>query len=164
METKQSVSEILANIRQNWPEWDTPETAVMLGIIRLNDLVKERNIRILNGFGLTQAGFEALVTLRAQPKPRRMTPTDLYQAILITSGGMTKVLKQLEEEGDIVREDHSSDKRSRYVRLTPAGEKRAEAVMMAVSEDEKRALHDALSDQQIAQLGKVLLRTLEKLE
>jgi len=102
--------------------------------------------------------------LRAQPKPRRMTPTDLYQAILITSGGMTKVLKQLEEEGDIVREDHSSDKRSRYVRLTPAGEKRAEAVMMAVSEDEKRALHDALSDQQIAQLGKVLLRTLEKLE
>jgi DNA-binding MarR family transcriptional regulator len=164
MADKLTISEILGQIRENWPEMDTPETAVMLSVFRLNDLVIESSSQVLAEFGLSQSAFEALVTLRAQPAPRRMTPTELYRAVLVTSGGMTKVLKQLEAEGCVRREDNPDDQRSRFVCLTRAGEVRAEEAMRAVAEDDRRLLGASLSEQQIAQLGKVLLRTVGKLE
>jgi DNA-binding MarR family transcriptional regulator len=62
------------------------------------------------------------------------------------------------------REDNPDDQRSRFVCLTRAGEVRAEEAMRAVAEDDRRLLGASLSEQQIAQLGKVLLRTVGKLE
>ncbi|MDA7965435.1 MarR family transcriptional regulator [Ruegeria sp.] len=151
-------------IRQNWPEAETPETTAMLGIIRLRDIVMDATRQLAADFGLTQAGFEVLTTLRAQPEPRRLTPTELYRAVLITSGGMTKVLKQLESEGLITREDDPNDLRSRAVVLTEAGARQAEAAMAAVNEQDKRLLGGALSDDQINRLVTVLLQTARRVE
>ncbi len=50
-----------------------------------------------------------------------MSPNDLYRSLLMTSGGMTKILKNLEAENSIKRMDHHSDKRSKMVRLTQEG-------------------------------------------
>ena len=93
-----------------------------------------------------------------------MTPTELYGAVLITSGGMTKVLKQLEADGSVERSDNPKDQRSRFVRLTAAGAERAEAVMAAVAEHDRMTLSRAMSEDQIGQLGDVLLGALRRLE
>jgi DNA-binding MarR family transcriptional regulator len=82
----------------------------------------------------------------------------------MSSGGMTKVLKQLEADGLVDRIDNPEDQRSRFVRLTPAGKILAEQVMEAVAGHDRELLTGSLSDQQIEQLGKVLLKTLSKLE
>lgn len=164
MTQKQPLTKILEDYRENWPEFVRPETQVMLGVIRLNDLVNEQSKPLIAEFGLTPASFEALMTLRGQPEPWQMTPTDLFRAILISSGGMTKVLHQLESDGLIARVDNPHDQRSRFVRLTPAGKDRAEASMEAVAQQDKEVLEQALSEQQIGQLAKVLMRTIDKLE
>lgn len=164
MVEKQPLAEIFEDYQQNWPEFDRPETRVMLGVIRLNDLVFESSKTLVAEFGLTMSGFETLMTLRGQPVPRQMTPTALFQAILITSGGMTKVLGQLEKDGLIARIDNPKDRRSRFVRLTPKGKQKAEASMQALADHDRTLLEQALSEQQIAQLAKVLMRTVDKLE
>lgn len=163
-ENKHSIARVLARLQENWPEASTTETEVMLALIRLNDIVIESTKHLVAGFGLTPAGFEVLMTLRAQPAPRCMTPTELYRAILITSGGMTKVLKQLEEDGLILRLDNAGDARSRLVQLTEAGAGRAEAVMRAVGAHDKAILSRALSKDQVGQLARMLLGTLDKME
>ncbi|SHJ55851.1 DNA-binding transcriptional regulator, MarR family [Shimia gijangensis] len=164
MTSKQPLAKILQDYQQNWPDFDRPETRVMLGVIRLNDLVFESSKALIAEFGLTMAAFEALMTLRGQPEPWQMTPTALLQAILITSGGLTKVLGQLEQDGLIQRIDNPDDQRSRFVRLTPKGKTRAEASMQALATHDKDLLEQALNEQQITQLSKVLMRTVDKLE
>lgn len=164
MTEKQTLQDTLEEYRANWPEFDRPETRVMLGLIRLNDLVLDSTRAEIAKHGLTMAGFEALMTLRSQPEPWQMTPTALFRAILITSGGMTKVLKQLEQSGYVQRADNPGDQRSRFVRLTQKGKVFAEVVMEEVAEHDRRILQDALNEQQINQLAKVLLRTVDKIE
>ncbi len=164
MTKKRRLAQILDDYEKHWPEFDGPETRVMLGVIRLNELVFESSKALIAGHGLTMAGFEALMTLRSQPAPRQMTPTALLQAILITSGGMTKVLGQLEDAGLVARIDNPDDLRSRFVRLTPKGKTLAETSMQALAEHDRTLLEQALSEQQIQQLAKVLLRTVDKLE
>jgi DNA-binding MarR family transcriptional regulator len=149
--SKLSVAGILAESAENWPEFDRPETRVMLGIIRLNDIVYESTRSLLAEFGLTPGAFETLMTLRGQPAPWQMTPSALYQSILMSSGGMTKVLKQLEADGLVDRVDNPEDQRSRFVRLTPAGKILAEQVMEAVAGHDRELLTGSLSDQQIEQ-------------
>lgn len=161
---KYTIAQVLAQLAENWPEASGPETEVMLGLTRLNDIVIDSTRRLVAGFGLTQAGFEVLMTLRAQPAPRRMTPTELYRAILITSGGMTKVLGQLEEDGLITRLDNATDARSRHVQMTDAGAAHIERVMQAVGDHDRALLSAALSRAQVEDLARMLLGTLDRLE
>ena len=164
MTGKHTIAQVLAQLETNWPEAATTETEVMLALIRLNDIVLDSTRKLLAGIGLTPAGFEVLMTLRAQPAPRRMTPTELYRAILITSGGMTKVLKQLEGEGAIIRLDNDQDARSRFVQMTGNGAARAEQAMRVVGRHDRAILSRALSGDQVEQLARMLLDTLDKME
>ena len=164
MEDKITIADMLTGMRRHWPEIATPETATMLGLIRLNDLVAENTNKAIAPLGLTPAAFEVLVTLRAQPAPRQLTPTALYRSILITSGGMTKVLKHLEAAGAITRIDDPGDRRSRLVKLTAVGKRLAEKAMAAVMQADRSLLSRALTDKDARQLHDTLLGALAKLE
>ncbi len=164
MTDRLTASQILQQISENWPEVETPETGIMLGLIRLNDIVSESTAKVIARQGLTQAGFEVLMTLRAQAKPRMLTPTDLYRSLLITSGGMTKVLKQLEQENLIERLENPHDQRSKFVKLTEAGSLRAESAMADVSGNDKKILSRAFDPEQISTLKNTLLHALSALE
>jgi len=164
MAEKITVSDVLEQMKENWRAAAVPETAVMLGLIRFNDIVIESTAAIITEYGLTRAAFEVLVTLRSLPEPRQLTPTDLYRSLLITSGGMTKVLKQLEKDGLIERLTNNDDQRSKLVRLTKTGADCAERSMAAVSKNDKKILSRALSPVQISQFGNILLDALKNLE
>ena len=62
-----------------------------------------------------------------------LSPTDLYDAIVFSSGGMTKVLKKLEERNLIKREASSNDKRSMLISLTQEGKNLIENCMIEVA-------------------------------
>lgn len=161
---KSPISEILERTKQTWPEAHTPETRVMLGVIRLNDIVLESTNHVFARHGMTEAAFEVLVTLRSLSESRCLTPTELCRSTLLTSGGMTKVLKQLEKDGLIRRLDNTEDRRSRLVELTDAGSKRIEAAMADVSRNDRSLLSQVLSAKQIEELGDLILLTLDHLE
>ena len=51
----------------------------------------------------------------------RMSPTQLYDVMLFSSGGMTKLLKKLENRDYIRRVEDKLDKRSKLVQITDLG-------------------------------------------
>lgn len=164
MDRKFSIRELHRRMETNWPEAMANETAFIVGLIRFHDIVALRTREVIARYDLTQAGFEVLVTLRSLPPPRQLTPNDLFRAILITSGGMTKVLHNLESRGWIDRIDHERDRRSRLVRLTEAGERQVETCMEAVKVSDRDLLLEVLEEEEVARLGSVFLAALNKIE
>lgn len=74
----------------------------------------------LTDLSLTYAEFDVLATLRRTGTPLR--PSELTKSLSLTSGGTSNVLQRLTTAGYVEREPNPKDARSRWVRLTPAGE------------------------------------------
>lgn len=71
-------------------------------------------------FGLSHSEMDVLAALYFNGKT--MSPTELYEATIFSSGGMTKVLKKLQEKGFISRIPSDKDKRSMLVHIEHKGE------------------------------------------
>lgn len=50
-----------------------------------------------------------------------LTPTELYEVVMFSSGGLTKILKRLESKNYIERIEDEQDKRIKLVKLTSDG-------------------------------------------
>ena len=79
--------------------------------------------------GLSLAEFDVLATLRNTPPPHEATPSRIQDAMVITSGGLTKLMHQLEGRGLVRRLQFEVDLRVKPVRLTPKGARLIEAAM-----------------------------------
>lgn len=161
---RRTTSTKLANLAVNWPEIASVESDVVLGLIRLNGLVRTGLETLLKDNAITPAAFDVLVTLRSLPPPRRLTPTELYDATLISSGGLTKVLAGLVQRGLVVLQANSDDGRSKTVSLTAKGKRFIERLAAQVAEQDRRLFSGALDEPRIADLRAVLLETISALE
>ncbi|OBQ87146.1 MULTISPECIES: MarR family transcriptional regulator [unclassified Mesorhizobium] len=97
-----------------------------MGVIgRLNEasalIARDRLAPVFARFGLQQGEFDVLATLRRSGAPHALTPTELYEATMVTSGAMTARLDRLEKAGLIQRAPHPSDRRGVVVQLTSKG-------------------------------------------
>jgi DNA-binding MarR family transcriptional regulator len=75
----------------------------------------------LAAHGLQHGEFDVLMTLRRAGAPHRLTPTALYEAAMISSGGMTGRLDRLEKAGLVARHANPADRRGILVGLTDQG-------------------------------------------
>ena len=71
--------------------------------------------------GLQPGEFDVLATLRRSGDPYMLSPTRLYEAAMISSGGMTNRLDRLERAGLIERRPDPNDRRGKLIALTAAG-------------------------------------------
>lgn len=71
--------------------------------------------------GLQPGEFDVLATLRRSGDPYMLSPTRLYEAAMISSGGMTNRLDRLEGAGLIERRPDPGDRRGKLIALTSAG-------------------------------------------
>jgi DNA-binding MarR family transcriptional regulator len=70
-------------------------------------------------FGSSLPRFDLLAQLHRAPDGVRMTA--LAESLLVTGGNVTWLVRSLEDDGYVVRERPTTDKRAVTVRLTPAG-------------------------------------------
>jgi DNA-binding MarR family transcriptional regulator len=87
---------------------------------------------------LLKTDFAVLTALRVAGAPYELRPSDLKDRLLLTSGGVTTVLKRLEKAGLIEREQDTADGRSSRVRLTDTGIETVGATVQAWSQAESR--------------------------
>lgn len=73
--------------------------------------------------GLQPGEFDVLATLRRSGEPHMLSPTKLYEAAMISSGGMTNRLDRLERAGLIERRPDPNDRRGKLIALTKAGKR-----------------------------------------
>lgn len=111
----------LAGWRREQPELDLRPAEVFERIIRISRAVEKEAEALCGDFGITYWAFTVLVALRRSGQAYRLTPTELYRAGMVSSGGMTKRLVSLEGDGYIERVPAEQDRRSTYVRLTTKG-------------------------------------------
>lgn len=110
-------------LQERLPEhYDKYKTVVDVGLplMLVNKILTEQKEKIFNSkYGLTTSEFDVLMSLLCQNKP--LTPTELYENMIFSSGGMTKLLKKLESKKLIHRLPSQEDKRSMLVSITPQG-------------------------------------------
>lgn len=89
-----------------------------------------------------------------------LSPTRLYERLLFSSGGMTKVLKKLEEKKYIKRLDNKEDKRSKLVQMTPLGDEIMTKSLKEVIEVEEECFKN-LNDEEREIFKNLLLKVLK---
>jgi DNA-binding MarR family transcriptional regulator len=149
------VDVILDQWREELPDLDPAPMGVVGRISRLARLLQERMEPVFAEYGLNGGEFDVLATLRRSGAPYRLTPSALGRSLMVTSGGITKRLKALEEAGLVSRSASSVDGRSSPVQLTPRGRKLVETVVAAHVENEERLLAP-LDQRERAQLAELL--------
>ncbi len=108
-------------VRQAWPESETASLEVVLRILRAYHFLDQELVRGLGDYGVSPGEFGVLVELRLAGPPHRLTPTRLYNRLLVTSGGVTGRIDKLEKLGLVSRLPDPGDRRSMLVDLTDRG-------------------------------------------
>lgn len=161
---RHTAEESLARMRENWPRTVPATAEVCLCAYRLTDLTRANAQKLTARHGLSLTEIDVLAALRRAPAPHELTPTELYSAILISSGGLTKVLHYLDRRGLIERVANDRDRRSRRVRLTPEGLALTERTVAALQSSQEELLSGALSGPEMACLATMLRRLLIAVE
>jgi DNA-binding MarR family transcriptional regulator len=136
------------------PGLDTSPMEVIGRVLRAAHLADAHIRRVLRRESLDRGGFDVLATLRRTGPPYQLTPTALYQELVLTSGAMTHRVDALARAGLVERISGRTDRRSSLVGLTARGKSvvdramaahmRCEAAMVASLADEDRQALAAL--------------------
>jgi DNA-binding MarR family transcriptional regulator len=134
------------------------DTAGLVRVARLAALLARDMAEICSAVGLKSGQFQVLAELRGRD-PLPMNASDLARALVLTSGGMTPILDQLEERGLILRQMDGEDRRARRISIT---EKGRSAVIRALDQQiaRHRALNAALSPEERETLSALLRKLL----
>ena len=141
------------------------DTADLERVVRLAAYLERDLAEICVIHGLKTGQFQVLAELRGRD-PMPMTASDLARAIVLTSGGMTPVLDQLEERGLINRQIDPEDRRARRITITEKGRSligrameqrlaRHRALNAVLEAGERETLSDILRKLLVAMEGEV---------
>ena len=94
--------------------------------------------------------YAVLATLRVEGAPYRMSPKALLDSLILTSGGLSNLLRKLEKAGHIRRMADETDGRGVIVELTEQGRRLVEPAMRDHAETERRLIGALSHDEQHA--------------
>src|SRR5439155_25154879 len=124
-ESEDMLADHVDRVRAQWskvrPDLDTSPVAVIARLGRATAYLDGGVNAQLAEFGLTREAWDVLASLRRAGPPHRLSPTDLYRALMRSSGAMTHRLRGLERAGLIERVPNPDDGRGMLVELTRKG-------------------------------------------
>jgi len=147
-------------IAEQWarerPELDVRPMLVVGRLHRLAEILDQRLRPVFADADLGNGDFDVLASLRRSGAPYKLTPTELADTTMVTSGAVTKRVDRLSRDGLVERSVSESDGRGRVVALTDKGKRVQEqlhprhlanedALLTALSPDERRQLATLLS-------------------
>jgi DNA-binding MarR family transcriptional regulator len=149
------VARLVAGWREALPGVDVSPLEVWSRVSRLAQHLKRQRTAVFARHDLATWSFDVLSALRRSGPPYELSPGQLLEQTLVTSGTMTNRLHHLEEQGLISRRRDPDDARSVRVRLTPAGTRRVDAALKDLVDREAQLL-GGLSPAQRTQLADLL--------
>jgi DNA-binding MarR family transcriptional regulator len=117
------IDELMFAWRETRPDLDPAPLAVVGRVIVLAQQLEESVEAALARHGLTLGQFDILATLRRKSPKGGLTPSQLLESVMLSSGGMTARLDKLEEAALIVRTPDHDDRRMVVIELTPKGKR-----------------------------------------
>ncbi|NRQ51280.1 MarR family winged helix-turn-helix transcriptional regulator [Aeromicrobium stalagmiti] len=140
------------------PDLDSSPLHVIGRISRLADLIDELLRPVFASEGLGNGDFDVLATLRRNGAPYELTPGELGERTMVTSGAVTKRVDRLVGAGLVERRVSDADGRGRHVRLTSRGKELMDALYPVHLRNEERLLA-GLTAEEREQLGALLRKT-----
>ena len=155
MGTKDSIDEFLERACRIFPHLDPEVEGAVDRICKLNKRFDTMLEHAVEAFGLNKGEFKVLITLRQHNDEFTMSPGELGDELLLSSGAMTNRLDRLEAAGFIAREPDPDDRRGVLVEPTKAGHAawdratdtqagREALIASALTKAEKEQLHSLL--------------------
>jgi DNA-binding MarR family transcriptional regulator len=154
---------VLAEWQKEQPRLDTSPVAVVARIGRACTLLDRGLNANFARFGLSRPDWDVLASLRRAGAPYRRSPTELYRALMRTSGGMTHLVDRLERDGLVERAADPHDRRGLLVGLTRRGRALVRRVGPSHLETERQLLA-TLTMQEQTELARLLRKLLLGLE
>jgi MarR family 2-MHQ and catechol resistance regulon transcriptional repressor len=140
------------------PETEPGEIQAFVRLLRASSAVtRELSAQLQADHGLTLNTYEALLNLARAPD-RRMRRVDLANSLLLTAGGVTRLLDGLEREGFVGREGCDSDRRVTYAVLTKAGRHKLREVDKTHTRQIRELMSSYYDAHELAQLSELLAR------
>lgn len=99
-------------------------------VARMHALIVSATSEVLHSHGLSHGEYDVLSTLRATGEPFRLAPSTLAQRLLFTSGGVSNLVKSLENRALVARLPDAHDRRRFWVQLTALGAEKAASVLI----------------------------------
>ena len=150
---KDEVDRIINAWEKERPDLDFSPLAILSRISRIS---RQLEIARRNAFAdLENSGFDVLAALRRNGNPYQLSPSQLMQETMVTSGTMTNRLDRLEELELITRTPDPNDGRGIIVTLTKLGMRAVDKAMEDLLERE-RELIKSLNKQEREMLAKLL--------
>ena len=113
----------IENVKTQTPEIYKPSMLLSVPFFILHKKIYEIGENLIsNECNINQSELDVLASLYyISDGSFTMSPTQLYDVMLFSSGGMTKLLKKLESKDLIIRVENEIDKRSKLVQITKSG-------------------------------------------
>ena len=144
------------------PSATTPETSAAIDafvrLVRAHAAVTRQLSAQLNAdHGLNISAYEALLRLARAPESR-LRRVDLANGLLLSAGGVTRLLDGLERDGLVARDQCASDRRVSYAVLTEAGRDKLREASKSHTRQIRELLGGSYDEGELAQLVALLDR------
>lgn len=119
------------DIAQSWarerPDLDPLDYLLPIYMVRLGRIVERDGDQMWKTtFKISSPEMRVLLALRRAGGDFSRRPTDLFRALLVTSGAITKIVDRLSADGLVKRRPDPSDKGGFLIHLTAKGKKVAD--------------------------------------
>lgn len=145
------VDEIVKQWNRERPDVDVSGMAIIGRLTRLEQAIRPRLNAVFAQHDLESWEFDVLATLLRHGEPHQLTPGQLLDSMMITSGTMTNRIDRLEQRGLVERSKSQTDGRQVLVTLTKSGLKKVDAAVVDHAANEL-AIIDGLRPDQRYQL------------
>lgn len=162
--TPDAVDAIIEQWAAERPELDTPAMAVFGRIYRIAREMGDRQEKTYARFGITRGEFDVLATLRRSGSPYALSPRQLAETLMLTTGGMTGRLDKLERAGLLARTPDPHDRRGIQVTLTEQGRELVDVSVVAGLDVQRKAIEGLTADEvdRLQELLRLLLATTQE--
>jgi len=146
----------------NTPSATGPETSTAIDafvrLVRANAAVtRQLSAQLTADHGISLSAYEALLSLARAPESR-LRRVDLANGLLLSAGGVTRLLDGLESDGYVGREQCESDRRVSYAVLTKAGRDKLREASKSHTRQIRDLLGGPFDEAELAQLAALLNR------
>lgn len=156
------VDEIVEQWNQERPDVDVSAMAIIGRLSRLEQTIRPRLNAVFAQHDLESWEFDVLATLLRNGEPHQLTPGQLLDSMMITSGTTTHRVDRLEQRGLVKRSKSPTDGRQVLVTLTKAGLRTIDAALVDHAANELAIVEALQPDQrdQLVELLRILLHTI----
>lgn len=157
--TVDAVDEIVDQWNRERPGVDVSGMAIIGRISRLERSIRPQLESVFAAHDLESWEFDVLATLLRNGSPHQLTPGELLDSMMITSGAMTNRIDRLERRGFVRRAKSPDDGRRVLVTLTASGRRKVDAALVDHAANELRLIDGLDQDQRSGLVD--LLRALD---